>query len=366
MRVGIFSKLGASGGSEHRCAEMANAIVRHTGSSATILCEEKLNKHIEAKLDPEVEVVKHIFKPASKANPDAIYGYDTLLVINSDSYSFARLEYWHGTLKDKKTGEIKHHEFDIDLSKMPQIVFLFNFVVSPAQWLESIADECDDVRIVVANNEFWYQLEYKDKLKKVKKLPRLFLESPIDPGQITIDKIPSDKIRIGKHSKAHGYKHNEEWPKLIHLVNKKYGERVEWDLLGVPDQYVDGIQDFTNVTIREEYSIPVGEYLKGIDIFCFFIAWRRQEPWARCMAEAMMSGCPVLATNKAGNRDQVMNGINGFLCGNVEEFADRIGYLIDNPVTVNRMRENNIIAARHFTPDQVINRFMEFIRKDHG
>lgn len=362
MKIGIFSKLGASGGSEHRVAEMANGIAKYTGHECHILAENNINSIIKDRLDSNIKTITNIFKPQESANPEILYDYDTILVVNSDSYSFARAEYWEGTLTDKKGTKPKHHPFYIDLARIPQMVFLFNFVISPAQWLDSIAKKCKNVKIVTANNEFYQQLEYKDKFdKKVKKLPRMVLESPIDPHAITPDKTSREVIRIGKHSKAHDYKHNEQWPELINMVNNKYGNIIEWDFLGVPNKYVNDIKDIPNVTVRNEYSIPVGEYLKGIDIFCFFISWGRCEPWARAVAEGMMAGCPILATDKAGNRDQVYHGLNGFLCGTVDDFANSIYKLIEDQQVFNRMRENNIMCSEYFTPDKIINKFMEFI-----
>ena len=196
MKIGIFSKIGASGGSEHRCAEMCNGIVRFSDHECMLLCEDKLHPVIEKKLDPKVRVIQHIFKPKECARPDVLYDLDLLLVVNSDSYSFARLEYWEGTLRDKKHNRIKHHKFKIDLERIPKMVFLFNFVVSPAQNLVDIAKKCKDVRIIVANADFYNQIRYKDKFKKIrkKKLPVTMLESPIDPALITDKKTKSTKI----------------------------------------------------------------------------------------------------------------------------------------------------------------------------
>ncbi|MDP6586330.1 MAG: glycosyltransferase, partial [Anaerolineales bacterium] len=303
------------------------------------------------------------FKPAECARPDVLYDLDILFIINSDSYSFAKLEYWEGTLRDKKRNRIKHHKFHIDLKKIPKMVFLFNFVVSPAQNLIDIAKKCKDVRIIVANDDFYNQIKYKDKFKRIRKakLPIMTLESPIDPALITSEKVKSRIIRIGKHSKAHGYKHNSEIIDVINDVNKNYSGIVQWDFMGVPGDYVDQMSDIPNVTVRREYSISVKDYLASIDIFLFFISWGRAEPWARVVAEAMMAGCPILATDRAGNRDQVYHGLNGYLCKTKEEFAEKIKFLIKNPEMMEMMRNNNISCSQQFTQDKIIHRFFDFI-----
>ena len=241
------------------------------------------------------------------------------------------------------------------------MVFLFNFVISPAQWLETLRKKCKDLRIITANREFLSELRYKDKFRRVRKLPTICLESPIDPERTKQLKTTSQHIRIGKHSKAYHYKHNEGWPDLISTVNTQCEDRVAWDFMGVPKDSAEEIADIPNVTIRPEYSVNVGQYLAGVDIFCFFIAWHRREPWARSVAEAIMTGCPVVATDKAGNREQVMDGANGYLCRTNEQFAERLVYLIKNPAVLQRMKETSLAVAQNFTTKAVAERFLEFI-----
>ena len=55
-------------------------------------------------------------------------------------------------------------------------------------------------------------------------------------------------------------------------------------------------------------ALAVPEFLQGIDVLLFFLGWQREEAWARSAAEALMSGCPVITTNRGGNRDQVIHG----------------------------------------------------------
>lgn len=351
--IGIFSKLGSSGGSEHRCIEMANAITKFTPHNAIILCEDGISGKVLQKLDPSITVVRHIFKPSHKANHDALYNVDLLLIVNSDSYSFTKTEYWGG--------KTDHHSFEVDLSKIPQMVFLFNFVVGPAQKLRELSQKCKNVKIIVANNSFDNQIEYQSRFKRIRNIPRLILESPIDSNIIKSTKTQSTKIRLGKHSKSFGYKHNAEYSHLIHTLNATHADQVEWDFMGVPEKYVTAMQS-PNVRIRQEYSISVAEYLTGIDIFIFFIDWKRFEPWARVVAEAMMAGCPVIANDRGGNRDQIRHGLNGYLCKDCDEFIEQTKYLIEHPEVVAMMRDNNIMCSQEFTLEKVVEKFLKFTR----
>ena len=64
---------------------------------------------------------------------------------------------------------------------------------------------------------YYNELTTKSKLKCVRHLPRITLESPIDPASVTTYKFPrpGGKIRIGKHSKGMGSKWNEDHLKVI-------------------------------------------------------------------------------------------------------------------------------------------------------
>jgi hypothetical protein len=352
MRIGIFSKVGANGGSEHRVAEMANSIHRYTEHDSCILCEDEFSSEVECRVDPDIPIYKHVCK-GNGSDPRKIYNANILFVINSDSYSFSKADYWKG-LTD-------HHSYTIDLKQFEQVVFLYNFVISPAQKLEELRKNTNDIKIICANTVFEKDIRKKDKFEKIRDIPRLVLESPIDPNTISQEKHNSGKIRIGKHSKGHGYKFNEESKFYIEEVNKTHGKKIEWDFLGVPKDRAKELEDIENVTIRPEYSIPVKDYLKGIDIFSFFIAWKRSEPWSRAVAEGMMSGCPVLATNKAGNKEQVQHSQNGFLCRDVHDFITYTRLLIDNEELRRMFGFYAYQDAMQYTSEKIIDKFIKFL-----
>jgi trehalose synthase len=116
------------------------------------------------------------------------------------------------------------------------------------------------------------------------------------------------------------------------------------------------------VVFRQEFSTPVSNFLSGIDVFLFFLSWKREEPWARSAGEALMSGCPVITTARGGNKNQVVHGNTGFLCKTVEDFANACTRLVENPPLLETMRLNAKRAARHFTSDAVVQRFLDFIQ----
>jgi glycosyltransferase involved in cell wall biosynthesis len=355
MKIGVFSKLGASGGSEHRCAEIVNSIQRFSSHDSYLLCEKDLNNKIEHKIDKEVKIIKNLFKGHGILNYNILYDMDIVIVINTDSYSFAKSDYWEGKLAE-------HHDIFINLSKIPKMVFLFNFVITPSKNLYTISEKCKDVRVLAANQKFLDEISTKEnKFGKIWHLPRMMMESPIDPKTISSQKHNSGKIRIGKHSKAHGYKFNDEHVELIRRINSRYGDIIEWDFLGVPNDKAALLKEFNNIVVRPEYSVDVGDYLKGIDIFLFFISWGRNEPWSRAVAEGMMSGCPILATNKAGNIDQIIHGNNGYLCDTVDDFEKYLSILIEDDVIRSQMGLNNLIYCQQFTTERLTSKLLDFI-----
>ena len=359
MRLGIFSKLGASGGSEHRTVEMANAIVSYTSHECWVFCERELNDYLKKTLlDERVELVENVFQP--QPNPTAVelmYDMDSLLVVNTDSYSFSKLDYWEGRMD-------KHHNFVVDVSRFKQMVFLYNFVFKVAKNLPEIRSKCPDVRIITANQEWYDRVDSDENYAVIRDYPRMVLHSLIDPKSIDPEKTPSYAVRIGKHSKPHGYKHNPEHLALMTRVNARYGDFVAWDFMGVPSSQAAEIRDLPNVTIRDAFSMPVKDYLKGIDLFLFFIKWERFEPWSRCVAEAMMSGCPILAPNKGGNIDQVQEGDNGFLFSDLDQAEERLCTLIASRALRQQMGQRSREIAQDFTSDKIVQKYLDFIQED--
>ncbi len=349
IRVGIFTKMDMAGGSEFRAVEMANAIAQVPGHESVLMCEKALPERVRARVGSAVELREGIF---SKPDVAALYSVDHLLVINTDSRHFTTAAYW--------LGESPLHPHKVALSRLRQMTFLFNFIVSPACSLPSLREQVADVRIIAANGKFFDEISRQDRYEAVRHYPRLQLESPIHPS-VALPKTASDRVRIGMHSLPASGKWNDEFPELVRLVNARHGTRVQWDFMGMPRRVRSRIQA-DNVIFRDEFSVPVGEFLAGLDVFAFFLQWKREEPWARASGEALISGCPVVTTDRGGNKNQVVHGNTGFLCRTLEEFADACGKLVEDASLREAMRANAQRAAQHFTSDAVVRRFLDFIR----
>ena len=116
MKIGIFSKFECAGGSEFRCVELANGILKYSGHIPVILVKgTKLPDKVKERLHKKIEVVLNAI-----SFPEKFYELDQLLTINTDSQEFTTLEYWQSFL---------------DIDRLPPMAFLFNFIVSPARHL---------------------------------------------------------------------------------------------------------------------------------------------------------------------------------------------------------------------------------------
>lgn len=353
MRIGIWTKFSMAGGSEFRAVELANSIRAYSSHESFIFTPSShMPDKVKERINQIVPIITDVF--SVKETIEMLYTMDTLLVINTDSQYFTKVDYWEGKTDQQKSF--------VDLTKIKQMVYLFNFIVSPARHLAGLSTKCPDVRIMTTNKRFFDELSYKDKHEFVRHIPRMILESPIDPHSVSQEKTPSDKIRIGKHSKGMESKWCIDHVPLIQSINKDYGDKVIWDFMGTSGELKNKLRDIPNVTLRDEFTKPVKEYLQDIDIFLFYITYDRQEPFARVVGEGMASGCPILATDvDGGNRMQVIHGNNGYLCENTNDFYEKIIYLIKNPERIKQMGKNSILLSKFFSSEFIIKKFLMFI-----
>ena len=355
MRIGVFSKFEMVGGSEKRCVELSNALVRHTSHEAFLFSEGGLPSRLRSAVLPDVRIYERVFS-APEMKPQELTALDALLVVNTDSKDFCRSAYWRG--------ESSRHSTVVNLSGVGQLLFLFNFIVSPARHLWELENLGPRLKIITANRKFLDEIGDQERYHRVRHVPRVTLESPIDPVTVSHVKKPSAAVRIGMYSTSNGDKWNDAWPELIRTVNQRCGEsRVRWRLMGMPGPLRSRVAEFANVEARPEHTQEVGDFLAELDIFAFFSSWKREEAWSRSAAEALMSGCPLLATPRGGNRDQVVSGNNGLLCKDFPAFVEGICRLVESEPLRRAMAANAVARAQAFRTEAVIGRFLDFLEQ---
>jgi len=352
VNISIFSKFEMAGGSEFRCAELANGIVRFTDNKAFILSDHKMPDKLLNCIDKKVNLIENCF-----LSSNFFYESDVIIIVNTDCKDFSTLDFWQGK------SPCHNFSFDIDKLKNIKFFFLYNFIISPSRHLCQLSDLGIDVNIISTNKKFFDEVTKQDRYEHVRILPRYIVESPIDQNSLNIfAREPSSKICFGMHSKHLGNKWNNEIEKLIIDINKRYSkDKIEFRFMGIKADLRKKIEKIENVTCLKENEESVSDFLSTLDVFLFFPDWKREEPWARVIAEAMVSGCPVIALDKGGTKDQVLNYNNGFLCKRYNDYYRNIVYLMEHKELINRMSRNSLKISKGFYTEQVIKKLTKIM-----
>ena len=340
--ISIFSKFDMAGGSERRCVELANGIAKYTDDKACILAEKGFPESLKRFVDKDVEIVTDALN-----HEEFFYSSDFILVVNTDCKEFSTMDYWQG----------KTHRTDktIDLSRVKKMGFLYNFLISPVQHLNEIA-EIVNTTIFTTNRKFFNEIGSQERYDKVWQLPRYILQSPISPDRVKT-RIRDTVKTFGCHSKKLGSKWNPQWPDLSKMINGRYPDTA-FSFMGMKDEIANKMNGC--LCLKEDEK-TVADFLDSLDVFVFFPEYKREEPWARVIAEAMMAGLPVIALDKGGTSDQVINHNNGILCRTFEDYYKALVYLIEHPEAVKAMSKNSIRISKEFQTENIIKKLMEII-----
>jgi len=367
--LGIFSKVGMPGGSENRVVQLANCF--STMMPTFIFAEKHLSSKLKPQLKPEVILRENIVEAKNKKSQYELSGMDMLIIVNSDSYSFTKPSYWDGT-------QGKHHKINIDISQIPKLCFLFNYVVGPARALVKLYEINKSIKIFVTSNWFAELLKMEKKFEKFRKLklPVMTINSPISPDYYQ-QKTPSKKIRINRHSMGFAYEHDEDNLKVVKHLCEKYGDKISFNWMGVPSQvrdidadskdkkvpYKKVLEKYKQFKVSKEYSISVPAFLRDTDIHFSYISRFRKEPWPRTVAEAMMAGCCCVTNNAHGMKEQVQHKKTGYLFNSTEEAIDQLEYLIENPEETKQIGQNaHSYASEHFVDTKICEQMLSFVQ----
>jgi glycosyltransferase involved in cell wall biosynthesis len=93
------------------------------------------------------------------------------------------------------------------------------------------------------------------------------------------------------------------------------------------------------------------ELLTRARALLFPIQW--EEPFGLVMIEAMACGAPVLAFAGGAVAEVVRNGVNGWICGDLDEMADRIRRPLPLPAAC------RAAVAEHFSVDRMAERYLD-------
>jgi glycosyltransferase involved in cell wall biosynthesis len=343
--------------------ELANGIANYTGYQSYLLAEKGIPSRLKEHISPLVNVVENCF-----LDPDNFYLSDSIIVVNTDAKDFSTEDYW--------IGKSPRHNFSIDLHKLKgkTMCFLYNFLVSPSRHLCSLEKFGIKLKIITTNNNFFNEITKQDRYENIRIIPRYILESPIDQNKLHIRlREPVDEICFGAHSKRLGNKWNDELHKLVKDVNDRYSliesktsrenMKVKFRFMGMKSDLKKKMEKLENVVIMDEDAEPVRDFINQLDVFLFFPDWKREEPWARVIAEAMVSGCPVIALNKGGTPDQILNYNNGILCKNYKDYYKAVISFIEHKELIPKMSENSLSISKSFYSEAVIKKLINILNR---
>ena len=122
-------------------------------------------------------------------------------------------------------------------------------------------------------------------------------------------------------------------------------------LLSIPYEYViigngmleQELKDYAlakNVTVNFTGAVPkkqIANHYRSNNIFIFASVTETQ---GLVIAEALAAGRPVVALKASGVEDAVVDGYNGYLVDNKQEFCAKIELLFNNNLVYNMMQQN--------------------------
>ncbi|NLE83212.1 MAG: glycosyltransferase family 4 protein [Chloroflexi bacterium] len=102
----------------------------------------------------------------------------------------------------------------------------------------------------------------------------------------------------------------------------------------------------------------VQERLQGFDLFVSSSLW---EGLPTVIMEAMAAGLPVVATDIAGTREMIADGVNGRLvpCGDPLALADAINEMIENPHLRQKISNAGRLAVKQFSIDEIAKTYLK-------
>ncbi|MFZ5910093.1 MAG: glycosyltransferase [Chloroflexota bacterium] len=107
----------------------------------------------------------------------------------------------------------------------------------------------------------------------------------------------------------------------------------------------------------------LSQYYQAADVF---IHPARADTFPLTVLEALACGTPVVATQVGGIREQIINGMNGFLtpAGDAEAMSERVLRLLNDPELGSRMGQNAAIDARQrFDHERYVNDHLDWYQE---
>lgn len=153
-------------------------------------------------------------------------------------------------------------------------------------------------------------------------------------------KPDNQRCVIGRFSTDDARRFPDELLDILVEIQKRV-PKVTFRLAG-GDKYYKDLKGLKNVEMPGLASLLPQSHYNSFDMLVFRNASGVRDTWGRVVTEGMASGLPVVVENKAAFKEQIDDGVNGFLCDSDEEFVERLVALVKSP----RLRYDIGMAAR--------------------
>lgn len=146
--------------------------------------------------------------------------------------------------------------------------------------------------------------------------------------------LPHDGLVVGSCGRLVYARDPDAWLLLAQrLTDSRNGVRCAWIGGGAEEGRLRAHLENMNLAGRAEISgwltaEQARERMRGLDLFVHYSRW---DALPNAVLEAMAAGLPVVASDVAGNRDVVVDGVTGFLVKSEVELLERCQRLIDDP-----------------------------------
>ena len=153
---------------------------------------------------------------------------------------------------------------------------------------------------------------------------------------------------------------------LVDIVDEllKRGINTELIILGSGPNKEKILNKVTSLNLSENIKLlgnveDVENYLNKSDIYLHSATY---EPFGLVLLEAMASGLPCITLDGKGNRDIIIDGINGYMIykQEIDVFCDKIQNLVNNEELYIKMSNNAIEFARDFDIKIYIDKLVDY------
>ena len=228
---------------------------------------------------------------------------------------------------------------------------LKTFLLVSQRLSQLLADEC----WILSN---YLMSKYKTKNSVLVRSSGIKKEDISLPKTINVEKITL--IFVGRFAKEK----NPHIPILVTKALKEKGYNVNLNLVGDGELKADMEELIRRLGLNENVKMfgwiedrrKLFEILKESDILLF--TSKPGEGLGLTILEAMSQGLPVIATKCGGPEEVIKDGINGYLVDYladediVNQFMDKIEFLIKNPGIYEEISKNNIEEARKWITEE--------------